>query len=235
MHPLGFSTGALARGNFRLALAMMSHVEVDVVELSALRLPELEPLIDYCFDAVLDRFRFVSVHAPARFPAGDEEWIVEALCRLADRGWPIVLHPDAIHNPVLWRRLGPSLLVENMDKRKGLGRTALELTKIFSTLDEACLCFDMAHARQVDSSMTEAYRILERFGNRVRQIHLSEVSSSSRHDRMSRTAVLAYRGLAPFIPPSIPVVLEAPVTDAEMLPELMSARAALDVDPVLAQ
>lgn len=236
MRPFGFSTGALARGDFRLALTMMAEVDVHVVELSALRLSELEPLVEFCLGADLSRYRFVSVHAPGRYSVDEEKWVVAQLNVLVARGWPVVLHPDAIHDPASWSDLGSNLLIENMDKRKGIGRTAAELDSIFAVLPEAGLCFDIAHARQVDSSMTEGFRILQRFGARVRQVHLSEVSTSSKHDRLSRTAALAYRQLASLIPEFVPIVLETPVARVEMVPELLRAREALDVEvPVLSR
>jgi hypothetical protein len=44
MRPMGFSTGALAFGDFRQALRMMEAQSCDCVELSALCEEELEPL-----------------------------------------------------------------------------------------------------------------------------------------------------------------------------------------------
>ena len=46
MRPIGFSTGALARGDFRRGLALLRSYQIQVVGLSALRMEELEPLID---------------------------------------------------------------------------------------------------------------------------------------------------------------------------------------------
>ena len=37
MRPFGFSTGALALGDFRLALRMLEGIDLDAIELSALR------------------------------------------------------------------------------------------------------------------------------------------------------------------------------------------------------
>ena len=44
---LGYSTGSLARGNFKEALRMIDHAPgIQAVELSALRENELSPLIN---------------------------------------------------------------------------------------------------------------------------------------------------------------------------------------------
>jgi endonuclease IV len=114
-----------------------------------------------------------------------------------------------------------------MDKRKPIGRTVDELQSIFLMLPEAGLCFDFAHARQYDPSMTEAYLILTTFADRIRQLHLSEVPTNSKHDRISPTAATAYRELSALIPPKVPVILETPVRQEEMDAELAIAQFAL--------
>jgi endonuclease IV len=149
-----------------------------------------------------------------------------------DLGWPIVLHPDAMHRIDLWREFGDLLYVENMDKRKPIGRTVQELAGIFNALPDALFCFDIAHARQVDSSMTEAFVILKHFGSRLRQVHISEVNTSSKHDRISRGAFRAFREVAHLIPQTIPIILETPVVESEIGEELTRAEASLRVEQV---
>ncbi len=228
MSPLiGFSTGALALSDFRAALEMLAGKDVRAVELSALRVTELQPLLDAIPALDLRRFQAVSVHAPSTFSRLEEPAIVEALRQVARREWPIVVHPDAVHDWALWAGMGPNLLVENMDKRKPVGRTAQELAPIFAKVPEARLCFDIAHARQYDGSMTEAYRILKTFGARVAQVHISEVSSGSAHERISRYAVTAFRKVARLIPTDVPVIIESRITPAEIDSEIDAARAAL--------
>jgi hypothetical protein len=46
MRTAGFSTGALARGDYRHALEMLSDKPVTAVELPALRQDELRPLVE---------------------------------------------------------------------------------------------------------------------------------------------------------------------------------------------
>jgi hypothetical protein len=152
------------------------------------------------------------------------------LAKIAERHWAVVLHPDAIVDHHVWRQLGERLLIENMDKRKPAGRTADELADIFSVLPSAQLCFDIAHARQVDPSMTEAYLILKRHGRKVRQVHISEVGSGSLHTKISRAAVDDYQEVAWAIPEAVPVILETPVTESEFETELARACEALQRD-----
>lgn len=179
MRPIGFSTGALAYADFRRGLAMTRRAGVAAVELSALRQPELIPLLDALDTVDLTGFGYISIHAPSCFEPTWETILVDRLLEQAWRKWPIVIHPDALGDFSLWRALGPQICVENMDKRKPVGRSARELAWIFQKLPDATLCFDIGHARQFDSTMTEAYLILREFGARLRQVHVSEVNTRS--------------------------------------------------------
>jgi len=229
MRIIGFSTGALAYSDFRRGLAMASTEVVQAVELSALREDELEPLLDALDSLPLLNFRFVSLHAPSAFPALAERAIRDLLSQELWRQWQIVVHPDAINDFGLWREFGSLLCIENMDKRKPVGRSQRELSRIFDQLPEASLCFDIGHARQFDSTMTEAYLILREFGSRLRQVHVSEVNTRSKHDRLSYTSILAFREIAEMIPPDIPLILETPVETSEMRAEIDKVKQALPV------
>lgn len=228
MRKYGFSTGALAFGDFARALELLENVFVEAIELSALRPEELVPLMAFVTKANLSRFSFVSVHAPAGYSAWEEAEIVRHLQAFAERGWPIVVHPDAINRFTLWTELGEHLLVENMDKRKSIGRTARELTQIYWELPKAGMCFDIAHARQFDTSMTEAYKILRDHGDRIRQVHISEVTTSSKHDRISPTAVRAYQEVSGLVPPDVPIILETPAEGEQLEEQLDLAAAAFN-------
>jgi hypothetical protein len=233
MRRIGFSTGALALGDFRRALNMLKGRPIDAVELSALRVYELPDLVR-SFDGLdLSQFTYVSVHAPSRFSEAEECDVVNQLRVFLRVRWPIVLHPDAIHNYQMWEEFGDLLCIENMDKRKHIGRYERELEYIFERLPNARLCFDMAHARQVDSSMTEAYTILRNFGHRLLQLHISEVNTSSKHDHISQGASRAFKEIAHLIPPNVPAILETPVLEEEIEEELARALDSLTSEPVL--
>ena len=206
---------------------MLHNKAIRALELSALRQVELRPMLDGIDDLDLTQFEYIAFHAPSQFNAQDEEEIVEMLAGICDRGWPVVLHPDAVHNFALWRRLGRMLCVENMDKRKPIGRTASELEWVFDQLPEASFCFDIGHARQVDSTMTEAYFILKRFGRCLRQVHLSEVNTRSKHDPLSYASILAFQEVATLIPEDVPIILETPVPEDQIEIEVEQANHAL--------
>ena len=224
MRPIGFSTGAISRGDFRAALDTLAHTDADAVELSALRAGELPGLIAALPSLDLARFRHVAVHAPSRYEPGEERAIVRLLGEAAGRGFDVVVHPDAMCDVAAWEPLGARLCVENMDKRKPVGRTAEELASYFDRLPEAGLCFDVAHARQVDGSMLEGRRILTRYRDRLRQLHVSEVATDSRHVRVSAGAQGDFRTLAELVPPDVPLIIESVVTPSEVVVELQTIR-----------
>lgn len=219
MFRFGFSTGALALGDFRAALAMLVRADVTAVELSALREHELPELMQAADTLPLGRFKYVSVHAPSRFNEMTEENVAGLLFSCVRRGWRVVVHPDSIIEPKHWLPFGAQLCIENMDKRKRTGRTAAELREIFDILPKASLCFDLAHARQVDTTLGVARAILAEFGKRLAQVHLSELDSNSHHVGLSIVTLRALTELAHWMRP-VPIILESQIPakaiDAEL-------------------
>jgi hypothetical protein len=224
---IGYSTGALAKSDFRRGLEMLRRHQVDTVELSALRDTELIPLLDAVESLDLSFASIISFHAPSRFETISEEAAANLLRSLLPRRWPIIIHPDAIHEPNVWRGFGEWLCIENMDKRKPFGRTVRELREIFATFPDASLCFDIGHARQVDPTMGQATLILQSLGNRLKQVHMSEVNSRNGHDPMSVTAIVAFRKVAHLIAPDVPVILETVIPEEMIDSQLALAKSAL--------
>lgn len=227
MRLIGFSSGALAYADFRRGVAMLNGKDIHAVELSALRKEELPILLKSLDELDLAQFKYIAFHAPSEFTAQEEEQIVGMLSTVQQRSWPIVLHPDAVHDFSLWRHFGSLLCVENMDKRKPAARTACELASVFDELPEASFCFDIGHARQVDSTMTEAYFILKHFGDRLRQVHVSEVNTRSKHDPLSLASIIAFQEVASLIGEDVPIILETPVAEDKLWFEMGQAEESL--------
>jgi hypothetical protein len=230
MRQIGFSTGALAYADFQRGLAIMRRKGLPAIELSALRPNELMPLLDALPTLDLSDFNYISIHAPSQFKPEWEEALCSRLSNETWRKWSIVVHPDALYDLNLCRRLGSAICVENMDKRKPLGRSANDLAAIFEELPDATFCFDIGHARQYDSTMTEAYLILRKFGARLRQVHVSEVNTSSKHDPLSYASILAFQEVAHLIPSHVPLILETPVREENIDSEIAKVRQALPLD-----
>jgi hypothetical protein len=223
---IGFSTGAIAKGDFRRALDSLRKSRVQAVELSALREHELPELMNSLKDLDLGQYAYVSVHAPTKLDHVQEHEAVALLHAAASLHLPIVVHPDTISSPDLWQPFGSLLLIENMDKRKPIGRTASELRRSFDTLPDAGLCFDIAHARQVDPTMTESAQILREFGGRLREVHASGVSTHSVHAQISEAARWRFSSVAHLIPERVPIILESPVQESVIPGEIAFARTA---------
>ncbi len=222
---IGFSTGSIALGDARRGLRVARHERTSAVELSALREDELDPLLESLqgMENDLKHFDYVSFHAPSKLKALSESELVAKLKRVADRDWAIVVHPDVISDYSAWNTLGRAVCIENMDKRKSMGRTASQLREIFEKLPNATFCFDIGHARQVDPTMQEAESLLFYFRNRLRQVHMSYVNSQSGHERLNFESILSFRLVAHWLDESIPIILETPVEQDDVADEIAAA------------
>ena len=219
MRPIGFSTGALAKGEFARGLALQQEHGCAAVELSALRDHELEPLVAAVETLDLTSFRYVSVHAPSKLRSLPEQRVFELLERLPTT-WPIIVHPELLRSPDLWRSLGSRLCLENMDNRKSGGRTAAEMSELFVHFPAASFCLDVGHARQIDPTMAVALTMLFEFGNRLTQVHVSDVGPQGEHMPVRKLASWAYARVARHIPPNVPLIIESVVDAADIWSEV---------------
>jgi hypothetical protein len=190
---IGFSTGALELGDFWTAVRWMIEKNIKNVELSALRFDELGLLVSSLSKIPAGKFDYISIHAPSSFQQTEERNVIELLRKVNEKGWNIIVHPDVIYTPKLWKEFGPKLLVENMDRRKKTGRTAEELAAVFTTLPFARMCLDVAHARQLDNTLKTLDELISKFWDKVEEIHISELDSEYRHRPMSNEAVADYQ------------------------------------------
>ena len=227
MRTIGFSTGALAYSDFRRGLSILERMRIPAVELSALREDELPILVQALADIDLSQFSYVAFHAPSQLAKLSEQEAVHLLRQVAQRGIPVVLHPDIIEEFEPWAAFEELLLIENMDKRKRIGRTAHEMGALFEKLPLARLCFDLGHARQIDPSMNEAGLLLRTFGDRLKEIHISEVNTRSKHDPLTEGAIYSFQKVSRLIPEFIPIILESPVTEDRVSAEILAAEEAL--------
>ena len=211
-HPLGASTGYMegSRGDWPAMVAEAVDTSGFAVELAALSEDELPGLEAFLAERPELPFTYVSVHAPVKHLRMPEAELVRRLLRLAPVADAIVVHPDAMDDPRAYRPLGSSLVLENMDARKPIGRTVEELAPYFAALPEAGLCLDVAHVLAVDPSMHEGERLLDAYAGRLRHLHVSSIDDECRHlplsvEHEARFAELLRRC------PDVPWILEAPL------------------------
>jgi hypothetical protein len=212
-HPIGASTGFLVddRGDWPALADRAAALSPFTAELAALSEDELPGLLAYLAANPPLPFHYLSVHAPSKALRMAEAKLVDALARLPAYVDAIVVHPDVIDDAAEFRRLGPRLVLENMDTRKGDGRTAAELAPYFDQLPEAGLCLDVAHARDVDPSMRGAQELLDRFAGRLRHLHVSSVDGAGHHVPLRAEDEQAFRPVLRRCR-DVPWILEAPLT-----------------------
>ncbi len=226
MKPIGFSTGALARGDFATGLAVQRDVpRIDAVELSALRDHELPLLVDAIPSLDLDGFEYVSFHAPSKLRTLDEHAVFELLLGLPD-SWPVIVHPELLQTPSLWQQLGERLCLENMDNRKTTGRTIAELHVLFEAFPEATFCLDLGHARQIDPTMVSAMLMLQEFGDRLVELHISEVGPRGEHLPLGATTRQAFARVVHLVPAECPLIIES-IIPPELIESELDAVSAL--------
>jgi hypothetical protein len=218
-HPVGVSTGWLAADERRAGSSIPSWAVLagrarrhgdSACELAALAEPELPSLVEWLQQRPSLPFDFLSVHAPSKQRQMPELELVELLAHIAGQVDAIVLHPDVIEDHAAWRQLGHALVLENMDPRKDDGQTAESLGRHFEQLPEAGLCFDVAHAYAIDPSLSEGHLILDRFGGRLRHLHVSALDVRHHHVALGPTEE---RKITPLLERcrDVPWILEAPL------------------------
>jgi hypothetical protein len=162
-----------------------------------------------------------------REPSFPSEEVAQLLTPCIQRKWPVVVHPDSVVDHGCWRDFGSLLCLENMDNRKRTGRTAEELAPHFHQLPEASFCLDLGHAQQVDPTLSVAREMLRDYGDRLKQLHLSELNNDSHHQPLSMATVWAVREIARLIP-DCPVILESVITSEKLDDELEMAAACFE-------
>lgn len=209
---IGVSTGYMvgARGDWPRLAAAAEVLSDDVVELSALSAGELPGLVSFLEDVPELPFRRVSVHGPSKGWECTPEALAGQLVELPECVEGVVMHPETLGDVAAFAAVGARLRLENMDTRKPDARTAAELAAYFEALPRARFCFDVAHAQLHDPSMGLAHELIDAFGDRLVEVHLSSIEASGAH------VPLRPEDAEAFIPvlsrcTGVPWVLEAPL------------------------
>ena len=190
----GVATGAFVdvRDDWPAAIGRARDEGWRWLELTAMgdRLPPLVAFIDAEPDA-LDSFERVSVHAPAKtdLPPAAIVGLVEPL------PFDVVLHPDVFGGEPASERLGARAVFENMDITKRYGRDVADLREVFGAFPEAGFCLDVAHTWTNDRTLRLGQELLDAFGARLRQLHVSGIEADGRHRPTTAVDLELYEGL----------------------------------------
>jgi hypothetical protein len=136
----------------------------------------------------------VSAHSPAADAVGRWPEVAPELAALPDRIETIVLHPDTVDAAALdlLRPLGRRLCFENMDCNKADGRFPAELARVFDACPEAGFCLDVAHVVTHDPTLGLAFDLLDAFGDRLRQLHVSGIEPDATHRPTTEDDLVRY-------------------------------------------
>lgn len=180
---LGFSTGCLYKSKLTLVeiINLIKDIETDAIELNFGRVDEFLSLSEsdlFDITKAISSFKDVSIHAPFR----DIEYDLNSrdlLTRLKDFAAKIsakyvVFHPDTIANGgVIEGILGMDAAIENMDKNKLFGKSAVDLDILFRQMPSASFVLDLNHVFTLDSSMKLANIFFEKYQSRIAAYHIS--------------------------------------------------------------
>jgi hypothetical protein len=217
---VGASTGFMVadRGNWSALVDQAAAISTRVSELSALSASELPALAAFLAEVADLPFEALSVHGPAKgVDARHSPELASALASLPAQVDGIVMHPETIAEPDGLRILGSRLRLENMDTRKSDGKTVEQLERYFAALPEACFCLDVGHAQLNDPSMGLAHELLDAFGDRLAEVHLSSILESGNHVPLQAPDVDAFWPVLERCI-GVPWVLEAPPPASYRMP-----------------
>ena len=179
----GIATGAFVdeRDDWDAAVAKAVAGRWRFLELTAITEQRLDALLPFLEErrSALDPFERVSLHAPVRFRTTLSQ-VVDRLATLDGR-FDVVVHPDVYRAERSLERLGHRVVFENMDVQKSFGRDVGDLRSVFETYPSAGFCLDVAHVWTNDPTLQLAYDLLDSFGGRLRQLHVSGIEPDGTH------------------------------------------------------
>jgi hypothetical protein len=207
----GIATGAFVaeRDTWPEAIARGREEGWRWLELTAMgeRLAGLLALLE-SEPAALDGFDRVSIHAPAKSNVAPAE-VVAALEPLP---FDVVLHPDVFGREPSCARLGPRAVFENMDVTKRFGCDVDDLGEVFDRFPAAGFCLDVAHVWTNDRTLRLGHDLVDVFGGRLRQLHVSGIEPDGTHRPTTVADVAMYEPLLERCP-HVPWLLEAELVE----------------------
>jgi hypothetical protein len=208
----GMATGSYERerDDWRSAVERARSEGWRFLELTAIRDSLLLTLREFLEldQEPLGTFERLSLHAPIRVDS--PEVIVEMIAGLPLNG-DVIFHPDFWGEEQALHPLGARAVFENMDVGKAFGRSVADLQAVFARHPSAGFCLDVAHVWTNDPTLALGHELLNAFGDRLRQLHVSGIEPDGTHRPTTREDLQLYRPLLERCG-SVPWILEAVVT-----------------------
>lgn len=173
---IGFSTGALYKYLPRVAELNADYfysLGANAIEFTCSE-EGLDELLESVDLIKFDEFEYISIHAPKIMLKDRGELLISKLEEINKkiRLDNITFHPDEVDDFSIFSKSNLPFSVENMDKNKSTGKTVESLKKIFDKYDFGFV-LDVNHCFTNDPSGELLKSMIENFGHRLRQIHLS--------------------------------------------------------------
>jgi sugar phosphate isomerase/epimerase len=228
---IGFGTGCL----YKLVDAA-SKQAVDLIRSSGVRAIELCGELEERFSLTrkdsfmnltkrdLEEFDYVSLHAPSQFCYSQDENTFNLLDRIdkihKTLGLRLVVFtPQSFNDFSVLSRYYFPIAFENMDFRKGNWRNTAELAKLFEN-PRFKWVFDATHAYTCDKTMKTAREMLERYGDRLVEVHCSgyyvhgedeqqHFPASLEEQSYERTSDLPHQAILSAVPKHVPIIIES--------------------------
>jgi hypothetical protein len=179
--PFGIATGSWEdeRDDWPSALSRARAEGWRALELTAITEDRLDRLLGLLTEDGLvdDGFDRVSVHAPARVTSS----AAECVQKLRTMDFELVLHPDVYGDEPTVEALGSRPVFENMDVVKRFGKDVGDLQEVFAAFPRAGFCLDVAHVWTNDPTLRLGHQLLDAFGDRLRQVHVSGIEPDGTH------------------------------------------------------
>jgi hypothetical protein len=163
----------------------------EALELSAFIAADLNSVAAY-LERLPTGIRHLTLHAPLALPAGGEEELVAHLGAVGSHVSAVVVHPHILGEPSRLAPLGKLVALENMDVQKPGGRDVAELAPYFEELREARFCLDVAHVKTVDLTMDLGRALINAFGERLCELHVSGIDTDCNHVELEHGDVDLY-------------------------------------------
>lgn len=240
MRPVGFSTGALYPGDVAKAIKLLNKTSATALEVSLLKVRELEGIEDVLDDADLSQFQYLSFHAPIDCTPENVEAVADRLSDLTavyHEFAHVVVHPGLLAQTWLSRS---HVILENMDARTPEystwgGLRDFERANPGRKNTEG-YCIDLAHAMNADPQGYVWQHLLREGGTQIREFHVSALSEVGKHIRLPARAPsfgsLRYlhmqivRAWSHFIRTplaahfnQVPLIIESPLCDLDRHPD----------------
>jgi hypothetical protein len=177
---VGVATEVFEDGGWPALVGRATSWSHEALELSALAAAALESAAAYLLRS-RPAVRRLSLHAPLELPDDGERELAAVVGTIAPRLAAVVVHPHILEEPARLAPLGELLALENMDARKPGGHDVDELEPYFAELPEARFCLDVAHVKTVDPSMELGHVLVDAFGGRLCEVHISGIDDECGH------------------------------------------------------